>query len=256
MSITSKRIVVLPDIHVPNHEEIALRPILKFIKFYKPDTLVQLGDFCDWDSVSSYDLKCKEDLITVEHEVASSNYLLDDLDKTSGRKCQKIMIGGNHEARLTKFIASDRYNNQVKKMVELTSWQKSYNLDKRGWQHCEYGGHFNIGKIIFTHGWYASGNAASKMAQCFPGKNVIFGHTHKHLIHGCMDENNLPIETESIGTLSRFDLSYLDGRPPIDWIHSFMYIDMSNNGTFSKHYVRVINGSFVEYGKRFGCEVI
>jgi len=31
---------------------------------------------------------------------------------------------------------------------------------------------------------------------------------------------------------------------------------MSSNGTFSKHYVRVINGSFVEYGKTFGCEVI
>ena len=80
---------------------------------------------------------------------------------------------------------------------------------------------------------------------------MVFGHAHQHIIYGCMDERGLPIECESIGTLSRFDLSYLKGKPPYNWIHSFLYIDMMEDGTFTKHFVRVICGQFVEYGRKF-----
>lgn len=185
----------------------------------------------------------------MEREVSAANELLDRIDAVT--KCEKHMIGGNHEDRYEAFRTNHGFEVSIRRMKDFTSWDKEYNLKKRGWAHVDYGKNIQIGKIVFTHGWYASTNAAAKMAQCFPGRNVIFGHTHRHLIYGCLDERDLPIESESIGTLSRFDLSYLRGKPPTDWIHSFLYIDILDNGYFTKHYVRIIDGGFIEYGKEF-----
>ena len=247
-----KRIVVLPDVHCPNYEEKAVEAVLKFIKFYKPNTIIQLGDFCDWDSVSTYEPRSEQDIISVDEEVTSANFLLDDIDSASNG-CEKFMLGGNHEDRVAVFNVNHGHKVDTRRLRTLDEWHEEYNLEKRGWKHLDYGEHLKIGKLIFTHGWFTGDGAARRMAQCFPGRNVVFGHTHQHLIYGCMDENHEPIESESIGTLSKFNLRYLRGKPPINWIHSFMYIDMRDDGTFTKHYVRVIDGKFIEYGKEFSC---
>lgn len=250
-----RRIVVLPDIHTPNEQTSALESIFSFVKFYKPDLLIQLGDFCDWDSVTRYDPRRESDIIPIDQEIDAANTLLDRIDKVAGRKCDKLMIGGNHEDRYESFRINQGMLVGIRRMKDLTSWSEEYNLRKRGWDVKEYGEWVQVGKIIFTHGWYASANAAKKMAEAFPGRNVIFGHTHRHVIHGCLDHNDLPIEAESIGTLSKFNLSYLKGRPPVDWIHAFMYIDMKEDGTFSKHFVRIINNGFIEFGREFTARI-
>lgn len=246
------RILVLPDVHCPNEEYNAIKPILQFIKFYKPNYMIQLGDFCDWDSVGSYDPHRESDIQTIDREIDASNSLLDELDRTIPKGCKKVMLGGNHEARYEAFRVKHGMLVGIRRMKDMTSWQNEYNLYKRGWEPVEYGGHYQLGKIIFTHGWYASSGAAKAMAECFPGRNVIFGHTHQHLVYGALDERNLPIESESIGTLSKLDLSYLRGKPAKNWCQGFMYIDMMENGNFSKHFVHVIQGKFIEYGREFG----
>lgn len=246
-----RRLVILPDIHCPNHEMAAIRPILEFIKFYKPTHLVQLGDFCDWDSVSSYEVSRQDQIQTITKEIDSSNALLDKIDEASGFKCKKVMIGGNHEARYAKFIANNGYTLSVKRMKHFSTWQDEYNLKARGWKAIDYGGHYELGKLIMTHGFFTGPNAARRMSDCFPGRNLVFGHLHSHQTHGFIDEKYSPIESESIGTLSKFNLSYLHGKHPINWVHAFQYVDMDSRGYFSKHFVRVINGSFVEYGIKF-----
>lgn len=250
-----KRIVVLPDIHCPNYDERAIDPVLQFIKFFKPEVLVQLGDFCDWDSVSTYDPRQETDIQPIDHEIESANQLLDDIDKIT-KNCKKIMLGGNHEARYEQFRVNQGMLVGIRRMKSLTSWQEEYNLSKRGWESHDYGKHIQIGKIVMTHGWFTGNNAAQRMAACFPGRNVLFGHTHQHLIHTALDEHDLPIQSESIGTLSRFDLSYLKGKPPLNWIHSFCYIDMLENGQFSKHIVNIIDGHFIELGRLFQDTVV
>lgn len=247
-----KKILVLPDIHCPNHEERAIKPILSFIKFYNPDYLIQLGDFCDWDSVSSYGVNSRDEVQLIQHEINSSNALLSRIDNALRPKTKKIMLAGNHEARYEKFVSNDSYTLQSRRLKQFSTWHEEYNLKMRNWAYLNYGNNFQIGKLVFTHGWYCGNSAAKRMAECFPGRNVIFGHTHQHLIYGCMNEDGNPIESESIGTLSRFDLSYLNGKPPVNWIHSFMYIDMENSGNrFTKHFVRIIDGTFIEHGVKF-----
>lgn len=245
------RIVVLPDIHTPNEETKALKPIFSFLKFYKPDIFIQLGDFSDWDSVSSFEVRKEKDIQTIETEIKAANKLLDQIDATLPKKCKKVMLGGNHEDRYEKFRANNGFFLSIRRMKDFTSWQEEYQLKKRGWEAHDYGKHFTVGKIVFTHGWFAAGSAAKKMAECFPGRSVIFGHTHRHLLYTCADEKGLPIESESLGTLSKFDLAYLKGKPPIDWVHMFMAIDMMPDGSYTKHAINVIDGKFVSHGKIF-----
>lgn len=245
----TKRLVVLPDIHTPNYDYTSINAVKAFIKYYKPTTLIQLGDFCDWDSVSSFEPNAEKEIQTLDKESDSSNQLLDELDKVLPKNCAKIMIAGNHEDRYAKFRINQAQDVKTRRMKTFTSWDDEYNLDSRGWESYDYGSHVKIGKIVFTHGWKNHG--AKKMAEFFPGKNVIFGHLHRHEVHGLLDENQNPIESECIGTLSRFDLSYMRGQPVTNWVHSFMYIDMMDNGTFSKHFVHIINGQFIEHNRMF-----
>lgn len=247
----NQRLVVLPDIHCPNHNYTAIASVLNFIKYYKPDILIQLGDFCDWDSISSYEVSRDSDIVTIEREVNSANDLLDQLDKSVGNRCKKIMIGGNHENRYPKFKVNNGSKVEDRRLKEFTSWEYEYHLYDRGWDSFKYGQHVQIGKIVFTHGWFTGSTAAKKMAECFPGRNVIYGHTHQHEVYGLIDEHGLPIESESIGTLSQFNLSYLNGKPATHWVNSFVYIDLMPNGRFSKHFVHIIDGKFIEFGKEF-----
>lgn len=243
--------IVLPDIHTPAHDKDALKAILDFIKYYKPNRIIQLGDFCDWDSLSHYEPRVDSDIRLIDREIAESNEVLDQIDSSLPKKCEKYMLGGNHEQRYQTFRLNHGFEVAFRRMKDMTSWQEEYNLKKRGWQSREYGEWLELGKIIFVHGWYASTNSADRMLRCFC-KNIIFGHTHQHLVASMMDSDHNPIEAESIGTLSRFNLSYLQGKPPVNWIHGFLYIDTMSDGTFTKNFVRVINGRFIQHNKYFG----
>ena len=248
------RTIVLPDIHTPRHHEPSLKAILPFIKDFKPDRLVQLGDFCDWDCMSKHSMYNVDEFIEMSDEVKAANLMLDRLEKVLPPKCEKIMLGGNHEDRYHQAKAAHMFvpDKISKSMAQWKdSWAHEYDLDKRGWKWTEYGEIVEFGKLVFTHGWFAaktSGDMRSTADQA-PGKNIICGHNHKHHVYGCMDEKGLPIESESIGTLSRFDLSYLRGRRATDWVHGFMFIYTKKDGKFNKYFTHVIDGEFIANGK-------
>jgi len=249
------RTIVLPDVHVPHEHKPSIEAILQFIRYWKPNRLVQLGDFCDFNSLGSFDLHNVDEYISLDDELKAANDLLDRLDKALPRGCEKYMVGGNHEDRYHKVKAKflcppDRITKALLSWQQ--SWAHEYNLTERGWKWVEYGGHFHLDKIVYTHGWACGPSACADMARRFPGRNVMFGHVHSHMTAGFMDERGLPIEIESIGTLSNFDLSYLRGKPPYNWARGFSYVYTMPDGTFTKSFVHIVDGRFVINGKLFG----
>lgn len=245
-----RHIVVLPDIHIPNQNTFAVNAVLRFIKYYKPTHLVQLGDFCDWDSVASYEVRRERDITQIDREIQDSNYLLDEMDKAVGKQCLKYMVGGNHEARYERFRVNHGFEVGIRRLKDFTKWYQEYELDRRGWKHCEYGEYFEIGRIVFTHGWGSSGNHAKKHLSLWH-KNIIYGHTHEFQVAMGTGLDGYPVIAASIGTLSKFNLSYLIGKPPVNWVNMFAYIDMRDDGTFSFHPVIIVDGHFIECGKEF-----
>lgn len=138
----------------------------------------------------------------------------------------------------------------MRRMRRLKTWYDEYNLPDRHWSWCEYGQWREYGKVIYTHGWITGGNHAQKHLQLFH-KNIIYGHTHQFQVATGIGLDGRPVEAASIGTLSRMDLSYLVGKPPVNWVHMFAYIDTMPSGQFTPHYVHIIDGQFVELGQSF-----
>ena len=250
-----ERTIVLPDIHAPQHHEPSINAVIDYIKYFKPHRLILLGDVCDFNSLSTYDLHSPSEFIYLEDELDSTNDILDRLEKAVGKRCEKVLIGGNHEDRYKAYLSKhllfgEKVTRSLKRFKD--SWADEYSLDERGWKWCEYGGHFKFGKVVYTHGWFSGPNACQQMGKLFPGSNVVFGHSHTHQIYGCMDEKQLPIEVETIGTLSRFDLSYLRGKPPFNWVHGFVSIVTREDGRFSKRFTNIIGGSFIDERREYG----
>jgi len=246
------RVIVLPYLHAPKHNLKALKTVFKYIKHYKPHYLIQLGDWCNYDSLSKYDVLKTKELIGLQAEEKSANEVLDDLEDNLPFGCKKIMCEGNHDRRPETY----NLNNWTKEAKKITGksylklFHEAYNLKKRGWQWVEEGQCYKLGKCLFTHGWYVNQfHAAKTVKKWF--RTIIYGHSHQYQVHAINGMDGLPVAGISIGTLSRFDLSYMGG-VPVDWCNMFMRLEFWGKGFFTPHPITVINGQFSDLGSVWG----
>lgn len=88
-----ERHLYVPDVHRPYHDKRAWKLFMQVAKEFKPDTIVSIGDFGDFYSVSSHSKALNRDR-KLKWEVASVNEGLDELDTLGASR--KIFIEGNH----------------------------------------------------------------------------------------------------------------------------------------------------------------
>lgn len=244
--------IILPDIHAPLHNEEALKPVLAFIKDYKPNGIIQLGDLCDFNSLSRFPKNKESELVSLHKEIDSANEIIDRIEKVLPKKCKKVILEGNHDARPTRFRLN-RWNPQVQDVLgieRLGDFHELYNLESRGWEWKEYGRCYRVGKALFTHGWFVGQyHAAKTLRRWF--HTIFYGHTHTYQAHTVLGMDGLPVSATSLGTLSRLDLPYLNSVPPADWINMFAHIEFFSNGQFTPHPIPIINGRFITNGKLY-----
>ena len=75
MKIT--RVAVIPDIHAPKHHKKSVDAVFEFLKFYKPKLCIQLGDWCDYSSLSRFAMLKEDELVGLRQEEGEANDLLD-----------------------------------------------------------------------------------------------------------------------------------------------------------------------------------
>lgn len=250
--VDNERIVVLPDIHAPNHNVKSLRAVIQFIEHYNPTTLIQLGDLCDWDSVTTFDPRKETDIVCIEDEVESACRVLRKIESSLSPSCRKVLIGGNHEERLTKWKVKFGHEIEMRRLKKVKDWWEYYRLKEHGWEWVQYGEVYKIGKLLFTHGFGNGGKNSAELHLKRFHKNIFFGHTHRFLTATWMTFDENPIMAASIGTLSNFNLSYLKGEPPNDWINMFATIEFMKNGKFTPHFIPIIDGKFIKDGMAYG----
>ena len=247
MKIT--KMIVFPDIHAPKHHKPSLKSALKFTKQYKPDIFIQLGDLCDYDSLGRFDVLKEKDLTNLDHEVKSANKVLDQIEASLPKKCRKIICEGNHDRRPETYSINNM-SKELKKIIganRLPYFHEAYKLEERGWEWVPEGKCFGYGKALFTHGWFTNLHHAHKTVHRW-FKNIFYGHTHtvqEYTINGI---DGHPVSAVSIGTLSRFDLSYMR-ELPTNWCHAFGKIEFfGSNGRFTPQIIKIINGKFCMNG--------
>lgn len=170
MSKRLEKWAFVPDTHAPYHDEKAWKLMLKVLRKWKPDGIVHMGDLADFYKVSSHSKDPKRET-TFAQEIDVSRALRRDLDRLEPK--HKKFIEGNHEDRLTRYIAD-----KCPELVEFVSVDGLLQLKENGWELTKYRDYTNVGKLSLTHDTGQGGKyTAARAAETFQA-SVAIGHHH------------------------------------------------------------------------------
>lgn len=228
------KIAVLPDCHVPFHDQKAVDLAVKVIKDFKPDVLVHLGDLADFHSLSAHrkDPTKNTSFLT---ELEKVHKVMDQLDNLAPRK---VFCEGNHCNRLQRYLFD-----RAPELYPFMTVESALQLKERGWEYHPYQEVVTIGPVSFVHDLGYSGvNGARQTAQAFPG-NLVYGHSHRT---SSFTMGNLKRDTYTcwnIGWLG--DSRAIEYLPSVkikqDWTKGFMLINVEGNEPYFNP-IKISNG--------------
>lgn len=178
--MTLKRILYVPDTHVPYHNKRAWRLFLQAAKTFKPDIIIAMGDLGDFYSVSAHSKSPNRDR-RLKWELAGVNTALDELDALGAKL--KVFLGGNHEDRCRRYLEE-----KAPELFDVVDIPSLLNLDSRKWRYVPYKEHFKLGKVYHTHDVGACGRYACHRALDYYKKGIVTGHVHRigYVVEGNM----------------------------------------------------------------------
>lgn len=178
------RVVVTGDHQIPFHNTPAIRLARQIIAEVDPHKIVNVGDFADLPDLSTKFVH-SPDYTNQLRGVRTSARDIIEKDKAAAPGAEYIYIDGNHEKRLSDFVAA-----KVPELWELTADGEALSIlnylnvaDLVDTHVAPYGAHYvqrfgNGGKFLFTHGARATKYAAhAELGDHM--KSGISGHTHR-----------------------------------------------------------------------------
>ena len=216
--------------------------VVKFLKDYKPDEIILLGDYMDVSALSSYDLSVRG-LIEGKRYLKELEVAESELHKLQ-KLCNKVTyMAGNHEDRATRYA---QQHAELKGMIEI---EHKLALKLKCIEWVPIGKEIKRGKLYFTHGIFYNQAFAKKTALSF-GCSVVVGHTHRHQVHTeYPKKQKYPYACYGLGTLGDTDPSYLKGRPA-GHINQFAVVEYTTK-QFNLYPITIINNSFIHGGKEW-----
>lgn len=213
-----------------------------------PDEVVYLGDFMDFDLISSHN---KDNLRAIAGKRLDAEYVyagqILDRHRKAAPKAKFTLLEGNHEFRIERYIDA---NPVLEGKVEVETGLQLLHR-KINWIRCwSRGKHYKIGKARFIHGLYTNQFHAKKHVEAF-GENIFYGHTHdvqsySKELHGA----DKTIVGQSLGCLCRYDQGYLRGRPT-KWQQAIAVFDFFPDGYFQYNVIRIFKHRFFADGKTY-----
>jgi hypothetical protein len=100
---TNKTVMIMPDLHAPDHDEAALFAFLDALTALRPDELVIIGDFIDCKAPARWSKQTAAEYAnTLPGELGTGKQVLGRIrDIYDGAVA---FIPGNHEARITTYV--------------------------------------------------------------------------------------------------------------------------------------------------------
>lgn len=187
---TSKKILVIPDAHAkPDVPNTRFSILAKATIDIKPDIIVCLGDWWDFESLSTFDVGKKSFegrtyKADIESGLDAMDRFLSPISKTKLRPVKHFTMG-NHEWRQHRAVDADR-------KLEGTIQSKDLQLEALGWQVHNFKEIADVEGIGFIH--YVPNGL---MDRPIGGKNVgasILSRWHRSLFQG--HRHDLAVNTE------------------------------------------------------------
>lgn len=244
-----KKIVVISDLQVPYHDERAVRNVASFIKRFKPDQVITIGDEIDLPQISRWTEGTPgwfEQSLGAHRDATVE--ILWDLQVTD-------MIRSNHTDRL--------YNVIMKKIPAFLAlpelkFEKFLKLDELGIK-------FHRKPLEFAPDWIAihgdegsvkptPGLTALDAARKH-GKSVVCGHTHRAGQSAFTEASGgvlgRVLRGVEVGNLMQFSKAgYMKGTGNWQQAFAVFYVDKKTVTNTIVHIEK--DGSFVFEGKRYG----
>jgi len=212
------------------------------------DEYINLGDFMDFDQLSSFNKTALRKLEgrVIQEDYDIGNEILDRHQKAIRKKNKKakfVMIEGNHDFRVEKYIDE---HPQLRHSIEV---EKGLRLKERGFKwvrNWSQGEVYSLGSVLFLHGLYVGQSHAKKMLEAYGtgGKSVVYGHTHDCDFKSkvCFGSDNV-LFAQSLGCLCDYEQEYM-GKKPSNWINSFGVFHFREDGSFNHYVVRIQDHTF------------
>ena len=244
-----KKIVVISDLQVPYHDERAVRNVASFIKRFKPDQVITIGDEIDLPQISRWTEGTPgwfEQSLGADRDATVE--ILWDLQVTD-------MIRSNHTDRL--------YNVIMKKIPAFLAlpelkFEKFMKLNELGIK-------FHRKPLEFAPDWIAihgdegsvkptPGLTALDAARKH-GKSVVCGHTHRAGQSAFTEASGgvlgRVLRGVEVGNLMQFSKAgYMKGTGNWQQAFAVFYVDKKTVTNTIIHIEK--DGSFVFEGKRYG----
>jgi len=246
-----KRVLVVPDIHIPFHDKRAINLVEQRMTTFKPDMIIMLGDLLDFPTLHK---RATDEVVQAMSSVISRDYetaqkilkrwkeLSQTEDNLSGAKI--ILLEGNHEDRVNRLLR--RQPDLVGSLeVPLRLKGKSVNFTwVPSWSKSET---FQVGKANFCHGFSAARSHVNVMGRDF-GDNIFYGHTHD------FDSANFrrlgrdyTYVAQSCGHLAdpkKLANQWQKGRPN-NWQQGWLEFYFTPQGHFQYYIIRIIKGRVI-----------
>jgi len=183
--------IVIPDLQItPDSPTDHLGWIGQYIVEKKPDVIVQLGDFADMESLSSYDFNTKRhEGRRYKRDIAAANFGMDRLMKPIYQfnekrkmfkeklyKPEKHLTLGNHEERILRAVNADS-------KMDGTIGLDDLNYEAHGWQVHEFLKPIVLDGIYYCHYFYnpLSGRPYGGTSMDTRLKNIAFSFIQGHV---------------------------------------------------------------------------
>jgi len=244
-----ERIVIVSDLQIPYHDPRAVNNLIDFIKRYKPDRVVSIGDEIDLPQVSKWEKgRMGEYAGTIGKDRDATVKILEQLRVTD-------VIRSNHTDRLFNYIASyapglygipELQLENFLRLPELgiTYWRKPMPIAPN-WV-AVHGDHGRISQV--------AGQTALKQALQH-GKSLVCGHTHRLGLSSVTEASGgivgRIVTGLEVGNLMDFKKAhYTHGSA--NWQQGFglLYVDGRNVTPVAVPVAK--DGSFIVEGKRYG----
>ena len=250
-----KLAVVLGDAQIPYHDKSLHTLTCRWLQDHNPDTLVILGDFLDFPSMSTHP-KRNDFSASVSEVLNSGKAVLSNYLEVTPTLTAKYFICGNHEDRIRRQV--------MDKLPDLydsvdTSIDTMLGLSAAGFTVFENYPHDSFAltpKLAIRHGWIARQNAGVSALKTLDvlGHSVIVGHTHRqaivHRSHHNIDGSVTTLTAVENGTMAtiRNGLGY---SAAADWQNGFSVVRFYADGEYHVSQASYSNGVLYYEGERY-----
>jgi len=249
-----EKALIIPDCHIPFHDEVAYKTMLKIGKALDPDEIVILGDFVDFYAVTHW----KKDPSVLKEFGDVASFVKTEFEEGRKKlrqlrrmfpKAKIVFIEGNHEHRLSRYIM-----NNAPALYGLVTVENALGIDEYCDVFVPYGRMQRypvLGtKLIARHEPTAGGKHAARCSLDKSMESMVFGHGHK------VDEATKnsgggrlyrAFEPGWLGNVKAPVFNYVANTP--DWSHGVGVVYRLPNSNFFHYTVNIMEGNAVFGGK-------